>query len=64
MGNKNQKLEPSAPSEKNPAQRSVSPAHNSCKHKMFMQDKLDRAVKDELVGHANSSYTIVTRYNL
>ena len=27
---------------------------------MFTQDKVDRAVKDDLVGHANSSYTIMT----
>ena len=27
---------------------------------MFTQDKVERAVKDELVGHANISYTIVT----
>ena len=59
MGNKNQKLE-SYLLKKSRAKRSVSPAHNSCKHKMFTQDKLERAVTDELVGHANSSYTIVT----
>ena len=57
-GNKNQKLEPHL-LKKSRAKRSASPAHNSCKHKMFTQDKVDRGVKDELVGHANSSYTIV-----
>ena len=61
MGNQIQKLELHF-LKKSRAKMSASPAQNICKHKMFTQDKVVRAVKDQIVGHANSSHTLATTY--